>query len=659
MGIIVEQTGRGEDWIDRWECLVQYGSMHADFTGVFLDLAKIQADKHFELRGALEKIENQKNQYLKNENLDRKRRFEEKSQNDARERHNWFQQIKNELTKGNHLKATEDIAKAYLGLFYDIDESLAPEDRVAALVGQKLQQIAIESLSATIKKNAIPTPRQISDLHANENKEYRLEHILVAQADFSFRADPKLSDISIAIAQSTLASFHWELYASSRIGTECQKRLQKIVFADPKLKEDFIRDTIEPYLRVGKTHVSGLYRISRNLEFSDIAGKLALEWISTFEKMSNESLAELLSAAIQYAPRKELVELVEKNVSAKAWRSDEKRREIWLSALFLLNFEVHAGLLSAYASEDPSRIWPFRDIVAGETRNRQAWPRLSDLQNHFLINIFGPHWPPVEMPSGWSGNQNPWDGAEFIQGRIADLASNLSERASNLLEELIEKKELVGFRDYSKHLLSQQSRMRAEAGKAILSLADVRRVLLESSPANHEDLQALIVDQLEGLQNRLRNSPTNDVDAFWYNDGPRGENYCRDRITTYLDPFVGRYGVRVHTEGTMPSNKRCDLLSTYGAINLPMEIKGQWHPDLWAAGSDQLGNYTKEYRAEGWGIYLILWFGYLSPGHSKNPHGWEGQPLPKTLAELKQLVKINYSQISNKTKIFILDLSKL
>ena len=236
------------------------------------------------------------------------------------------------------------------------------------------------------------------------------------------------------------------------------------------------------------------------------------------------------------------------------------------------------------------------------------------------------------------GDHNPWDATEFIQGQINDLVADLSDLAEALLKSLINAKDLDGYQNHIKHAYVQQMRHRAEANKVLLPISSVKKVLLHGEPTTHDDLQALLMDQLELLQERIRNSSTNDILPYWNDDIPHTENYCRDRIASALNPYLEHYNVSsAHTEGTMPNSNRCDLLITHGLMNLPIEIKGQWHDEIWTAAAEQLQNYMREYHSNGRGIYLILWFGYLGPNHPKNPHSWTGQPTPKTLIEMKDL----------------------
>ena len=430
------------------------------------------------------------------------------------------------------------------------------------------------------------------------------------------------------------------------------------ILGQAPIKETFVRDTMEPYLNSGAEHVSGLYRLARNEEFSDIAGPLAIEWIEKYTNLSSNSLRELLIAAIRYASRDRVIELIREGVSKEKWKNEEQRN-IWISAAFLLDFDNSLELLTSYAEEKKDHLWSLRAMSNPEREIYEGWPKLSAEQHHFLITKFGSLWPPADHPSGgWSGDQNPWDASQFIQGRIADLAADLSDQAEALLRGLIKTGGLEGYQNYIKHVYAQQIRRRAEANKVLLPIRGVRNILLRGEPTTHDDLQALLLDELEALQERIRNGSTNDILPYWDGDTPHNENYCRDRITSAINPYLERYNVRAHTEGTMPNSTRCDLLNTHDLMNLPIEIKGQWHDEVWTAAAEQLQNYTREYHSDGRGIYLVLWFGYLGPNHPKNPHGWTGQPLPKTLDEMKDLLAIKFENVSEKTKIILLDLSK-
>lgn len=658
LGNLLEEKDAYPDWDQRWKSLVRWGQINRDFIGEFIGFARNQASQSNILFSHLADLEKPPERDYEKEENERKAKYKQKHQLKMHAIHQSFEKIKNELREGRHLGALADVAKAYLGRFSDLKEASSPMERVEEYVGSKIAPLAFEGLTAVMERNDIPTARQIIELHANEKKEYFFEHILLAHCAIKLHVSQNLADLPIEVATSALAACHWGLHFSDDYTSDLEKQLENIVFADKVIKKAFVRDTIESYLNSSAEHVSGLYRLAHNEEFSDIAGPLAIEWIAKYTNISNYSLRELLVAAIRNASRDRVIELIREYVSKEKWNNEEQRN-IWISASFLLDFENSLGLLTSYAEEKNDHLWSLRAMSNPDREIYEGWPKLSAEQHHFLIIKFGSLWPPADHPSnGWTGDNNPWDASQFIQGHITDLAANLSDQAEKLLRGLINIEGLGGYQNHIKHVYVEQTRRRAEANKVLLPISGVRNILLRGEPTNHDDLQALLMDELESLQERIRNGTTNDISPFWDDDTPHNENYCRDRITSAINPYLERYNVRAHTEGTMPNNKRCDLLNTHGLLSLPIEIKGQWHAEVWTAAAQQLQNYTREYHSDGRGIYLVLWFGYLGPNHRKNPRGWSGQPLPKNLNDMKNLLAIKFENVSEKTKIMLLDLSK-
>ncbi|MBU2514202.1 hypothetical protein KJ966_22935 [bacterium] len=655
---LIEERGAYSDWDQRWKSFVKWGQINSGFTGEFLDFARIQATQFSVLSSHLAELERPPKRDYEKEEKERKQRDRQEKQRKIRERHQSYESIQKELSTGEYLNALADVAKAYLGRFSEFRETDSPTDRVIELVGSKTAPIAFQGLKAATTGKDIPSAREISELHTYEEKKFFIEDILIAHCAIILQSSQELSKLPYAITQSALAACHWDYYSGDQITSDVQAQLEKIVFSDITTKEKFVRDTVEPYLDSGEEHVSGLYRLSRNKEFSDIAGNLAVEWIEKYANLSNNSLRRLLITVIRFASWERAQELIRKRIAAEDW-NDATQRSLWISTAFLLDFDDNLEILNSFAEESKDHLWSFRALSFPDREDSEGWPKLSAKQHYFLVTKFGPLWPLENHPSKatW-GDKNGWDANQFIQTRISDLAADSSDEAEALLQSLVNMQGLEEYQNHIKHSYAQQRRRRAEANKVLLPLKGIKSILLEGEPTNHDDLQALLMDELIALQDRIRNSSTNDILPYWDDDTPHIENYCRDRIASALNPYLERYNVRAHTEGTRPDSNRCDLLITHNLMDVPIEIKGQWHDEIWTAAADQLQNYTREYHSKGRGIYLVLWFGYLGPNHPKNPRGWIGQSLPKTLNEMNDLLTIKFKNVSVKTKIFTLDLSK-
>ncbi|PWF23218.1 hypothetical protein DD235_09525 [Corticimicrobacter populi] len=158
---------------------------------------------------------------------------------------------------------------------------------------------------------------------------------------------------------------------------------------------------------------------------------------------------------------------------------------------------------------------------------------------------------------------------------------------------------------------AEQRQKQAEEAFSPLLPEDLKGLLAHGSPTNSEDLKSIILDEMAIIQRQLLGDDIDRARIFWTDTGfPYDENTCRDRLTLMLTSVLEQYGIQRITEADMPKSKRADLAFAYGQFQLPMEVKGQWHPEVWTAASTQLdANYLIDWRSEQRGIYCVLWFG--------------------------------------------------
>jgi len=130
-------------------------------------------------------------------------------------------------------------------------------------------------------------------------------------------------------------------------------------------------------------------------------------------------------------------------------------------------------------------------------------------------------------------------------------------------------------------------------------------------PANHADLAALFVDHLEAVGKHIRQGDTNTYRRFWNGDQPALENDCRDALLDLLRLRLAGLSIELQKEGYFNEDKRADIRISInaGQMIVPVEIKKDGHENLWFAQYQQLGRYAADPAADGYGIYLILWFG--------------------------------------------------
>lgn len=184
----------------------------------------------------------------------------------------------------------------------------------------------------------------------------------------------------------------------------------------------------------------------------------------------------------------------------------------------------------------------------------------------------------------------------------------------------------------------EQNRKHRTAKRPDLSLEQVQKALNGGPPASAADLTALTTDILEELADRIRNGQTNEWRQYWCRDPetenftePQHENDCRDVLLSHLEAILNNYQINGEPEGQYTDETRADIRVSYGSdLAIPVEIKRIQHPDIWRGISEQLvSKYTRDPKADGYGIYLVFWFGtkYMKGG------------IPNVPQELKNLLE--------------------
>lgn len=229
--------------------------------------------------------------------------------------------------------------------------------------------------------------------------------------------------------------------------------------------------------------------------------------------------------------------------------------------------------------------------------------------------------------------------AEPLLRRLIDaLAERADDETAAALESLATDPALGGWSgELTQARETQAERLRA-ARHETPALASIQETLKGGQPGSAADLAALALEKLEELGEHIRDGETNDWRQYWHRNPksgqpsrPQHENDCRDALLSDLKRLLQPHDVDAQKEGQYADDKRADIRVAYGSrLAIPVEIKKNSHRDVWRAVDQQLvARYTRAPESEGYGIYLVLWFG---PDHMKvvPPCG----RLPKTPEEL-------------------------
>ena len=642
------------NWEKRWKNLVLWGKRYGD--GV-LKLAKKQAKDFPELEPVLKEllVPPSDDDDFEKKRQERQRKWDEKRLADTQERHANFDEFREDMATGKNLGALYQAATAALNGYTDLKDIVSPKERIKEMVGTQNLEAAISGFKMAGQRDNIPSVRECAKLRVN-NKAYYLEAISLALCVLMQEAGESLDSLSQKTQLCALSAAWFRGCSENDVWKSAKIKLEYILFEDRETKLNFAKDIIEPGFEAGKS-VWELPYITTNELFADVLPDLAIGWLSKFEKVPDDAVWHLLQVAVCIAEGDtNFANLVETRLQQHAGGSEEQWHA-WHATAFVLNFERFSRRIAKFANENKNHLWSFKRILDGDSHQGFSSPDLNAEQISFLLKAFAKHWPIVNWPTSWVGSNNPWDASNWLQNLIRILEEKASEEAISQLKDLADSGSMGRYQNYVQHSLANAKGRFAEIRYSETTLEGVRNILSSGKPANVSDIQTLFIEELENYQEKIRTGEANTDITFWDRGSPHGENHCRDRLIEGLEEKMEKYGIALHKENEIANKKKPDLWLSYDKLRLPVEIKGQWHRSLWTAARKQLEEYAKNYRTDGTGVYLVVWHGSVEV-ESKKPRRVPKGERPETAEEMLQALLDNSGDLSPKTKIVVLDVSK-
>jgi hypothetical protein len=151
--------------------------------------------------------------------------------------------------------------------------------------------------------------------------------------------------------------------------------------------------------------------------------------------------------------------------------------------------------------------------------------------------------------------------------------------------------------------------------------------------------------------------------AYWNEEGrklikPKREEVCSGLLAEDLQNRVQSQSLIVTVEHHMIADKECDLVVLQGTERLlPIEVKHHFHDELWTAWHTQLDRlYTRDAKAGGLGIYLILWSGEAKG--RMMPKLPDGIKRPASAAELCSVLELLIpGEDRHRLRVVVVDIS--
>lgn len=638
---------------DRWKDLVQL-CPHDEDLGENVRRAALPFAINQVGRDFLDQLANPRvpEWQIRLEEMDRER-AEEKQKSWAEHRANFSKNV-DSLRSGRYGHVV-NTAKAYLNLFSDMDEDVPAHERIERWLGADLQVAAFEGFEAyLVDEGSKPTAKEIAEAYA-ESTRWEAAYIFVAAASERVRNNRSLENLSDDRLLATLLEIRLTHILEQAKIDHVSEVVELEVKKRSGLWEAFWRLRLEPQLAAEKEYVNGLYEFTRGAVDDGMSTSLAREWLELFPKMSHHSEAELIDCLIAAKKFDFLKEYVGKRRVSNI--NDDARRSDWDAVAFLVDYEAVKENLSETRREDPDFLWHLRSRLGRRLGEGQSVP-LSAVQLSWIISTFRKTWPNVPYPIGrTAGDENSWDAADYLAALINRLGGLTSDEAIRELRALRDAPNDT-YTDYLKRAFAEQAQKVVEEKYVPPKLADLESILNDGSPKTMDQLQAVMLEEIFVAQQKIRSHPTDWYREFFIEGVPKGEEDCRDILLRILGDYPN--GILCEPEGHLADDKRADIRCTIEQLMLPIEIKGQWHKDLWDAADTQLDRlYSNDWRAERKGIYIVFWFGPDVP-KNKKLRSLTGSTTPPTSAEELRTSLIENSVVAKKgnVEVFVMDMTR-
>lgn len=505
-------------------------------------------------------------------------------------------------------------------------ENCTPSERLVSETSPDIALAAENGLRMLAAHGDIDGPAEMAQ-HAMRNEIPRRWFAALAGADLLFgdaaSGLPQLPAHRLGNLLALALALPTQTTRGNVVEADTRPWMEAIAAAVPEAACEAVAGLLLPQVSAGKDHVTGLEEVLREDTFAGLRQELLPQMLRAAPP--SPLLHRLGQAALREVPAEELLALSRERL---AQSGEHDVRWPWLVLGWRLAPVEFGNEVEAVVRGDKALLSDLARLT-GETswdEGGGAHPALSVAHRLALIRLSAEVWPPAPMPEGVHGVPSDYDLGQFAFEQLQRLAATPEPEAGTALERLDQELVLPSHRNTVRHLLEVRRREEIRRSWETPSPDRIAGVLRDGPPASGADLLAFVEHHLRTLNWELRATEDNRWRGFWNTDqwgrpsGARVENICRDYVVTLLRTRLESAGVAVSTEARMGAEDRCDIVARQIGRLLPVEVKCEWHADLWTAWRDQLfERYACHPDAGGQGVYLVLWFGPGMGGKRRRP----------------------------------------
>ena len=502
----------------------------------------------------------------------------------------------------------------YFGHFYDLSGDDGPEIIAKLLRGDRaLIDATLLGLQGVIDREDVPDINEILSLRERD-RIHDLSLPFLAGLEKLERTVPEEDPSRWSDDRIRKAIAFYYCYCTSHTDYR-PEWYRRLLAARPEIVAEVQKQFAICEFRGGRECIYKLFELAHDPDHAQVAQYASLPLLRAFPircKLKQiQSLDYLLWAAIQHADRSSLQELIERKLSRKSMNAAQRGH--WLAAGIIISPNAYNDLLRDFVQYHERLVPHLAEFFPLQDRVLFSFDELEIPLLELLIRLVGSY----VGPGNLRGDESEYVGhkikaSKLVRLLIQNLAASSTKDASGALASLLADPELSAWSDVLSQAQDAQRVTWRDASYRHHTIEQVCQTLNDGTPANAADLAALLVDRFDEIADRISTNNANYWRPYWNEDkdqnptNPKHENSCRDALLRDL---------RLHFPNSEPevqyiNKKRVDIRVSYGNFQVPVEIKKNSHQELWSAPQNQLiAQYTIDSNTDGYGIYLVFWFG--------------------------------------------------
>ena len=289
-----------------------------------------------------------------------------------------------EIRRGDARDTLEPFAKAYLGMFDDINNNIPSEARIYLLVDEPLAEPIIQGLVNALQQQGLPGVANIAAALIN-NDRLGIGYIALAGFDLFLRHEGQVAQLSPDCIKAIIC-FH---YANATYHPD--DWLTPLLQAAPDIAAEAFIEFWSVLRERHYAYLPGLKEILENDDLLTLRNKVIVTAVSLMRNKRPKELARMLLAALNSNSCQEL-----SATSAEVLQDSDalgmRQQVYWQAIAFILDPARHGNILSAFVVQEKIKILPLLDFINEVLVENEG--RLSGEAIGELIRIIAPKFTP-------------------------------------------------------------------------------------------------------------------------------------------------------------------------------------------------------------------------------------------------------------------------